>query len=598
MPKLKEVLSTEVHWQIADWHTRDQANIRIRQLMGDDARYFAPVYVTHAGYYWSEPDVSGWTLLTDLPAGDAAEARALIVSLRAKAIAKYPNQQQRIDSIFTRPNDDFVFVRRGADGSLDLRMTGWGFANFHRAYGGSIVDAPSDDSLRQVSLAFSIDGNRIPNREFDLWRSTSWVALATGNDGCYSLGSLAPGIKVQVRDRATGKERIETVTDDTEVIDVDVTEYLTVRVSGRHDNVPLEDVDACISYGHRRSLLTLHQGVAECRLPWLEDVECEVSLGGQSQTRVLVKDMVNVFNFESNTPKIPKTRVLVRVHADGMAVADEKVMLRTGDNTVSLVTDINGEARTEFDTPEVEGVSVVAAVRDNEASKPLGADSVVFDFNFDTPVREQFDATLLVVDMDNNPVAGYPVKVDIDSSSTEYITDDDGLVELGPVLGGDVMKVSDGNNESYTKEYTLDARQSQYVFCLPYETTSADNDCLLRVIEADGKPAAGVTCILSQNDSRTLCHLNEKGETHFDSHCFEPDKEISVSLYCARRKFPPLAFKLEEDEKEYELVEVKGPYPWWKILLEIGAVVLAFVSLFVLSAAWYGIYSSLPLIFA
>ena len=63
MPKLKEVLSTEVHWQVADWHTRDQANIRIRQLMGDDARYFAPVYVTHSGYYWSDAEPAGWSLL-------------------------------------------------------------------------------------------------------------------------------------------------------------------------------------------------------------------------------------------------------------------------------------------------------------------------------------------------------------------------------------------------------------------------------------------------------------------------------------------------------------------------------------------------------
>ena len=27
MPKIKEVLSSEVHWQVAGWNTKDQANI-------------------------------------------------------------------------------------------------------------------------------------------------------------------------------------------------------------------------------------------------------------------------------------------------------------------------------------------------------------------------------------------------------------------------------------------------------------------------------------------------------------------------------------------------------------------------------------------
>ena len=51
MPKIKEVPSTEVHWQVAIWNIRDAANARIKKIMGEDAEIFAPVYVTHSSYY-------------------------------------------------------------------------------------------------------------------------------------------------------------------------------------------------------------------------------------------------------------------------------------------------------------------------------------------------------------------------------------------------------------------------------------------------------------------------------------------------------------------------------------------------------------------
>lgn len=599
MPKLKEVLSTEVHWQIADWHTRDQANIRIRQLMGDDARYFAPVYVTHSGYYWADAEPGSWQLLSDAADDDARRARALIETLRAKALARYPAQQQRIDQIFTRPNDDFVYIRHLADGNIDLRMTGWGFANFHRAYGGSIVDAPADDSLRQVRVCFSIDGHHVPRREFELWRSTSWAPLATDTEGYYDLGSLGPGIQIQVRDKATGKERIETIAADTSLIDVDVTEYLTVRVSARHDGVPIEGETANLTYGHRTAQLTLSYGVAEARLPWLEGTECTVELRGESQSRTLDKNLVNTFDFEFVTPTTPRTPVTVRVSGDGAPIAGEAVDIVYRDMVEHHITDAAGEVHTAFDSP-APGDSlrpVEATVRGASKSVMLEDDPIVFDFVFDTPVREEFDASLLVVDLNNEPVPNYPIRVEIAGTATEYLTDDAGTIALGLVTAGDEMKVTDGLSLSVTQTYLLNARQPQYVFVLPYANGDG-GDCTLRVIELDGRPAAGVTCVMIQNEQRVLGYLDQNGEMAFSSESFATDSEIKVNLYTSRRTFPPLSFKLEPDEKEYELVEVAGPYPWWKVVLEVLAVAGCGAALLACAGIWWGFYSALPLIFA
>lgn len=600
MPKLKEVLSTEVHWQVTDWHTRDQANIRIRQLLGEDARYFAPVYVTHSGYYWSDANPSGWILLSDANEADSREARRMIEGLRAKLLSKYPDKAQRINQIFTWPNDDFVFFRRNDDGSLDIRMTGWGFANFHRAYRGSIVDAPTDDKFRDVRLCFSIDGCRKPNREFDLWRSTSWASMSTDDSGYYHLGRLGCGTQVRVKDRQTGKERIETVTGDSDILDIDVTEYLTVRVCARRDDVPIEGETAKLEYGSRQNELLLSQGVAECRLPWLEDEECKVTLCGETQSRKLDYEIVNVFNFDMVTPVIPRTPVTVRVKGDGMPIADEPVSIVYGDMELHLLTDVNGEAKAEFDSPTDEEMlrTVTASVRSQKIEKPLGQSPILIEFIFDTPIREEFDASLLVVDMDNKPVGGYPITVAIGNERGDFLTDANGCVYLGRVTSGDTMVVYDGQNPDYSRSYTLNSIQPQYVFQLPYHTCPNDGDCLLRVIELNNQPAAGATCILEQNGTRMLSHLDQNGETSFGSSDFNSGEKIDVHLYSERRSYPKLDFEFDVKEKEYELVEVKGPYPWWKVVLEIFSLIVLGCGLLALSFIWQAFFNELPLIFA
>ena len=159
------------------------------------------------------------------------------------------------------------------------------------------------------------------------------------------------------------------------MIDVDVTEYLTVRVSARHDNVPVGE-GVKIVYGCHENELLLNQGAGECRLPWLEGVECNVSLRGLMQARPLDKDIVNAFNFEFVTPVTPRTPVTVRVHADGAPVVNEPVTIVYRDNVLQMNTDGNGEAKTEFDTPDdSEGLRWwLRPVRDRQSGCELGSE--------------------------------------------------------------------------------------------------------------------------------------------------------------------------------------------------------------------------------
>lgn len=599
MAKIKEVQSTEVHWKVADWAIKDQANIRIRQLMGEDARFFAPVYVTHAGFYWSDPVATGWSVLTDASDSDRAEILEFINRLHSKALSRFPAQQIRIDHVFTRPNDDFVFYRRGSDGVLDVRLSGWGFANFKRAQGGPISDTPNGDSMKEVALGFSIDGSLVPMREFELFRGTSWAKLQTDAEGKYSLGALPPGRTIQVRDVLTGIERIEQSSETTSFIEIDVTEYLTVRIEARHDGTPVSGEKATVTYASHISELTLALGVAECRLPWLDGYDCKVSLRGDTQTRALDKETVNLFRFDFVTPRAMRTPVEVCVMADGEPVAEEPVRIEYKDNIRNLLTDSTGTARTEFDTPEDGSREMVTAfVREESASQVLTKDAVRFNFTFDTPPAEIFDGSVLVVDADSTPVAGYPINIKVGDESADYMTDDRGRVPLYKLVGGELMRVTDGTDKTYYRDYTLNPRQPEYVFQLPFALAPSEGDVTLRVIELNDVPSVGTTCVLCQGNTRLLAHLNERGEMYFDSGTFSMSEPVKVELFSSRRTFPPLQVQMSTNEKEYELREVDGPTPWWKIAGEIALAAIAGFFLLGLGFSSYDLFNVLPNFFA
>ena len=81
---------------------------------------------------------------------------------------------------------------------------------------------------------------------------------------------------------------------------------------------------------------------------------------------------------------------------------------------------------------------------------------------------------------------------------------------------------------------------------------------------------------------------------------FEVGKGMWVPLYSERRTLSQLSFRLEAEEKEYELVEVMGPYPWWKVLLEILADLSSgeFLHYSVLPVCWYALLKRTTFIFA
>lgn len=592
MPKIKEVPSTEVHWQVANWNVRDVANARIKQTMGADAQYFAPVYVTHGSYYWSEPDAEGWAPLTVVGEADQAEARALLSQLQERALKRLPARAQQIRQVFTFPNDDFIFVRRSARGTLELRLTGWGFANYNRAHATVIAETVEPDKINEISVSFSIDGQAVPHRPFTFARGVEWASAETDDKGYYNFGRHMPGAQISVRDTPTGIERITVVEPETTNINVDVTQYLTVRIVGRHDGQPISGETAHLEYGRRSGDLTLEQGTAGCSLPWFEGEECSVKFRGAELRRELRRDILNEFVFASETPMVPKTNVIVRLTDNGAPIAGEAVTLNVPSGPVTLHTADNGTVSYECDY--VVGAAITATVRGRSETKPAIDGTVEFNMAFDTPIPVEFDCRLKVIDNTEQPMAFYPVNINIGDGSgmVECLTDENGCVGPIHVLSGNTMTVCDGNRPTYREDFLLEAERTEYVFRLPYDPVPNLGDVSLRVVQRNGAPAAGVTCIVSQDTKRLTAQLDGNGMMFFGSDSFDYTRPAKVELYSPVRTFPVLELPLEPDEKQYELIEVDGPQPWWKIVGEIalaaGAVLTLTGLYFMLDKLFYG----------
>lgn len=578
MGKIKEVSSSEVHWKVAGWNIKEQANARIKQSMGPDAVYFAPVFVTHNSYYWSEPDIEGWHSLSVATEQDVNEAREIIAGIRSRALKRAPSKASILEQVLSCPNDDFIFVRRRSGDHLELRIAGWGFANYKRAGGGRIVDPVVDEKINEITISFSIDGQVVPNRLFSFQQGMNWASTQTDDKGYFSFGQQTPGSQISVRDTATGIESVTVVDASTTNIDVDVTEFVNVSVVARHDGAPISGENVEIAYGRRNQTLVLANGTAYARLPWFEGVEAVVRFRNSEQCRELRKDANNEFVFESETPKQPKTNVEVHVTSNDQNVPGESVVLMTPYGPMNLVTGYDGIASIEMDFNGAE--PIMATVRDQNESKIMEEGLVRFEFAFQEKIPVPFDCYLLAVNSEDKPMAMYPIRINVgDGSQTmDCLTDNNGLIGPIHVVSGNTMTAWDGNQPNVSEQFLLDETQQKYIFKLPYVSTNG-GDIRLRVTLRNNRPAVGLTCILKQDEKRVTSTLDANGDMWFNHTDFDNKKPVMVDLYYPNREYPTIPLELIEGETEYELVEVDGPQPWWKIAGEIVLAVGGLIAL-------------------
>jgi hypothetical protein len=191
---------------------------------------------------------------------------------------------------------------------------------------------------------------------------------------------------------------------------------------------------------------------------------------------------------------------------------------------------------------------------------------------------------LHVVGTDEQSAPDFPIEVQYEGQAWQFVTDQDGRVQLPEMKTGHQMQVTEAIDHATTSSYLLQPDTLEYVFRIPFSSYTGSCDFLIRTEDHNGQPFSGQIAFHQANAPTLLVRLDEKGQCWLDRNSFLLDTDIVADLSSAHAfsspSLPKVTFQLHEGEKEY-LLSLRKPASSMT-LLEIFLALLGLVFLFFL----------------
>lgn len=308
--------------------------------------------------------------------------------------------------------------------------------------------------------------------------------------------------------------------------------------------------------------------------------------GGDYQLNII--EGQSVYNFDVTQ----YSQLDIFAVSDDQPLHGEKVEVLYHGNQYEATTDKEGHATIKL--PFYENESATATMREKTESTCMSdtGGQIQFVFQSDTPVipdkkiEEIFNPYVLVKKENGDFVDNYPIKVEYNDDTTDYMSDAEGKVKLSNLEVGKSMKVIDGNNPENVAEYVLDSEQQEYVFIIP-DVHDDRRDVKVMFRDMKGNPIVCNNVVFRQADAlEQTKQLDANGDTYLKPGDFKVGTTISACIngWSNAEQYSPIPFTLEEDEYEYLLQEKESTTKssWWEIILEILAVLVSIVLLLVL----------------
>ncbi len=364
-----------------------------------------------------------------------------------------------------------------------------------------------------VDICFTFDGERLPNYEFGLQLPKQLKQLHTSPEGLYHFNNLKVGESYFFKDLKTRRDFALVVEEGKSLYEFDVTAYANIEVKATLDGEPLANERLTIDYnGKTIELATGEMGKTMTQVPLREGTPFNVTMRDNTQNGSLQPEG-NLMTFEFESEKPPLPPVIE-------------------------------EEEPTPPPPPPQPTFLMPHIR------------IVGDLGY-IGTR-------------------YPISVEYNGTTTNYISDDNGIVYLPQMEGGQQMRVNDGLNPGNIADYTLDCDQDEYIFHVPYVPNDEARDIKVMVRDKDNKPIRCNHIRFQQplpdgNVVERLMQLDAEGNTYFAKTTFQVGPEIETTFIGSEKEYEPIKFTLEENENEY-LLQEKGDGGWWYIVLEILAV--------------------------
>ena len=553
---------------------------------------FAKISIGNGYYLWSDNRCQ-WNQMVSANEFDKSIVQDALLKTK-KDIASQIGDQIA-DLLFTIPDNSYIYYN-DYEGDVKILITGWGFRKPVRVMGG-----PDDGELRKntpVALSFSYDGEKQPMYEFGVQIPTQIKKFKTDNTGYYHFNNLTQK-ELFLKDFVTGKVFHLVVEEGRKEYDFDVTLYSKLLIKASLDNNPIVGEQITIQYyGKNYEVSTDTNGSAIVQLPLHENEQVIANLRDQSQYATILPGVNNIdFTFETPIEDV-FTDIEVSIMEDSKPSIGKSVTIKYAGKQYNGITNEQGLFIQQVKVVASESCSV--SVYDYETQSKVLQETSTNVFRFEkttTPAKPQ-DETVkfiphILIEGDNGFIGNkYPISVEYNGITKDYISDDSGIVQLPKVEDGKIMKVTDGFNPSNIKEYELKVEQLEYIFHVPYEKTEEEAKIKVMLRDVNGNP---IKCdrvrFVQENTNDALTTLDNNGDTYWGIDTFRIDKPISVSIQGGTKSYEPFTFSLEKTENEY-LLQEKNTTSWLNILLQILLVLASIVALDLLWPVFASIFAS------
>lgn len=528
-----------------------------------DSNPFARFSIGGGFYLWADSRCN-WRQMITASSLEQSLVRMALIDTKKSFAEKFG--EKTADALFTVPDDSYIYYSNDGD-DIEVIIAGWGFKKPVRVTGKADTDKIQIDN--PVNISFLHDNQVLTDYEFGIQLPKRVKALKTDSEGVFHFDNLNVGEKFTLVDFATDQRFVLTVLEGQSQYNYDVTVPAKVDIRATLDGAPMLGESVRLLYhGKSYELTTGHDGAAFVELPFHEGESIVATMREQTQSVVINKDG-NLICFSFETPKEKKETVIeVSVLADAKPVEGEPVEISYANSVYKGMTNADGLFLCTVDVVDGEECTVMVPHFDPQ-SRILHEDKDLFVFE---KVTESVRFSPYIrIEGDNGFVGSrYPISVIYDGKATEYISDENGIVNLPEMEDGQLMKVIDGLNPSNVCAYKLVPDKKEYVFHVPYESRLIDKDIKVTVLNAGGQPVKCDHVRFQQESSSAelLATLDETGSTFFSKETFKVGHDLTASIIDGDRNYEPITFRIEENEYEYVLQEY-GSSPWWLKLIQV-----------------------------
>lgn len=550
---------------------------------------FARFSIGAGNYVWSD-NRCRWSRMID-----ASELKQSIIqdSLnKVKADVATIIGSKTADALFTTPDNSYIYFNDD-NGEVKILVAGWGFKKPVRVVSGPQISVVSQKN--PISISFSYDGERLNNYKFGLRLAKQIKHLNTDSSGLYVFDNLKIGENYVVTDINSNQDFSFNVVEGQSLYDFDVTKYATLNVSAVSNDLPIIGETVGIAYhGKKYDTTTDANGHATIQLPFYDGESVTASMRDKDESTRISEDGGKIeFVFKTEKP-VEQDRKFVEIQVsvmkDSNMLPSQPVTINYGGSTFDGITDSNGIFQKQMEEIPDATCTVSTPGYDSQ-SKTLDNNSLnkfVFEkTTAQTPSADVFNPYILVKKENGDVVNNYPVSVKYEGNVNDYVSNSEGIVALSDMEDGKTIKVTDGINLDNVADYTLDKEQKEYVFVIPEEKKEEPKDIKVMFRDVKGNPIVCNNVSFRQEGKPELTNqLDDNANTFFKEGTFDLNVPISAHIngWSNAEQYPPIPFTLEENEYEY-LLQEKEPTTkstWWKILLEILAVIVAIASLWLL----------------